>query len=140
MIGIAPGEHRRASSVSIPPGMLLCFYTDGVIERSSRPIDDSLARLCEVVTAQPPEAACAAVMAALVGRDDIALLMVHRQPARHPAGATHHKAGALPRPAGQAGQLIRTSTPRSVPTSRRGRRPARADIFSLLSEASRPAT
>jgi sigma-B regulation protein RsbU (phosphoserine phosphatase) len=36
------------------------------------------------VTAQPPDAACAAVMAALVGsepaRDDIALLMLRRQP------------------------------------------------------------
>ena len=38
----------------------------------------------EAVTAQPPEDACAAVMQALVGsgpaRDDIALLMVRRQP------------------------------------------------------------
>jgi len=46
-------------------------------------IDDGLDRLCRAVTAQPAEAACAAVMGALVGnepaRDDIALLMVRRQ-------------------------------------------------------------
>ena len=41
-------------------------------------------RLCRAVTAQPAEAACAAVMGALVGnepaRDDIALLMFRRPP------------------------------------------------------------
>jgi phosphoserine phosphatase RsbU/P len=84
MIGIAPGERRRASVVKISPGTLLCFYTDGLIERPGRPVDDGLTRLCQAVTAQPPEAACAAVMAALIGnqpaRDDTALLMFRRQP------------------------------------------------------------
>ena len=46
-------------------------------------IDDSLARLCQVVTAQPAEAACAAVMGVLIGsepaRDDVALLMIRRR-------------------------------------------------------------
>jgi hypothetical protein len=62
----------------------MCFYTDGLIERRGRPIDHGLALLCQAVTPQPPDAACAAVMAALVGnepvRDDIALLMFWRQP------------------------------------------------------------
>ncbi len=84
MIGIAPGERRRASVVKIPPGTLLCFYTDGLIERPGRPVDDGLTRLCQAVTAQPPEAACAAVMAAMIGnqpaRDDTAVLMFRREP------------------------------------------------------------
>jgi phosphoserine phosphatase RsbU/P len=84
MIGLAPGERRQAGTVAIPPGTLLCFYTDGLIERRDQPLDDGLARLCRAVTAQPPEEAIAAVMAALVGnepaRDDIALLMLRRQP------------------------------------------------------------
>src|SRR5689334_22187536 len=67
----------------VPPGALLCFYTDGLVERRGELIDDGLDRLCRAVTAEPPEAACAAVMRALVGnepaRDDIALLMVRRQ-------------------------------------------------------------
>jgi sigma-B regulation protein RsbU (phosphoserine phosphatase) len=70
--------------VKIPPGTLLCFYTDGLIERPGLPVDDGLTLLCQAVTAQPPETACAAVMAALVGSqpayDDIALLMLRRQP------------------------------------------------------------
>jgi phosphoserine phosphatase RsbU/P len=61
------------------------FYTDGLIERRGEPIEDGLDRLCHEVAAQPPDAACAAVMAAMVGaepaRDDIALLMFRRQPA-----------------------------------------------------------
>jgi serine phosphatase RsbU (regulator of sigma subunit) len=88
MIGIAPDARRQASAVTIPPGSLLCFYTDGLIERPDRPIDDCLDQLRRAVTAQPAEAACAAVMGALVGnqaaRDDIALLMVRRQPTGTP--------------------------------------------------------
>jgi sigma-B regulation protein RsbU (phosphoserine phosphatase) len=84
MIGLAPGQRRQASSVTIPPGTLLCFYTDGLIERPREPLDDSLARLARAVTAGPPEKAIVAVMAALVGnqppRDDIAVLMLRRQP------------------------------------------------------------
>ena len=84
MIGIAPGERRQASTVKIPRGTLLCFYTDGLIERPGLPVDDGLTLLYQAVTAQPPETACAAVMAALVGNqpayDDIALLMLRRQP------------------------------------------------------------
>jgi phosphoserine phosphatase RsbU/P len=83
MIGLAPGERRQAGTVAIPPGTLLCFYTDGLIERRDQPIDDGLARLCQAVTPQPAEAAMAAVMAAMVGnqpaRDDIAVLMLRRQ-------------------------------------------------------------
>jgi hypothetical protein len=84
MIGLAPGARRQAGAVTIPPGTLVCFYTDGLIERPGEPLDDGLARLCRAVTAQPAETACAAVMDALVGnqpaRDDIALLMLWRPP------------------------------------------------------------
>jgi phosphoserine phosphatase RsbU/P len=62
----------------------VCFYTDGLIERRNQTIDDGLDRLCRAVTAQSPDIACAAVMAALVGSnpisDDIALLMIQRSP------------------------------------------------------------
>jgi len=84
IIGIADQAPRPVTSLPIPPGALLCFYTDGLIERRGEVIDDGLARLCQAVTAQPPEDACATVMQALVGsgspRDDVALLMVRRQP------------------------------------------------------------
>jgi len=87
IIGVADPVRRPVTTVPIQPGTLLCFYTDGLIERPGELIDDGLARLCDATTAQSPEVACAAVMQALVGsgpaRDDIALLMVRRQ-ADHP--------------------------------------------------------
>jgi serine phosphatase RsbU (regulator of sigma subunit) len=83
MIGVAPDVQRPVSTVPVPPGALLCFYTDGLVERPGELIDDGLARLCRAVTAQFPGTACAAVMGAFVGsepaRDDIALLMIRRQ-------------------------------------------------------------
>jgi serine phosphatase RsbU (regulator of sigma subunit) len=83
MIGVAPDAPRQVTTVKVPPGALLCFYTDGLIERPDQPIDYGLTRLCQVVTAEPPELACSAVMGALVGReparDDIALLIFRRE-------------------------------------------------------------
>jgi phosphoserine phosphatase RsbU/P len=85
MIGIADQARRPVTTVPIPPGAMVCFYTDGLVERPGEVIDEGLARLCQAVTLQPAEAACAEVMQALVGsappRDDIALLILRRQPA-----------------------------------------------------------
>jgi phosphoserine phosphatase RsbU/P len=83
IIGIADPVRRPVTTVPIPPGTLLCFYTDGLIERPGEIIDEGLARLCQAVTAQSPDTACAVVMQELVGsgpaRDDIALLMARRR-------------------------------------------------------------
>jgi phosphoserine phosphatase RsbU/P len=82
LIGVFPQARRPVTTVPVPPGALLCFFTDGLVERPGELIDEGLDRLCAAVTAQPPEAACAAVMGAMVGsepaRDDIALLMIRR--------------------------------------------------------------
>ncbi len=84
LIGAVPGAQRQVATMKISPGNLVCFYTDGLIERRGHTIDHGLARLCQAVTAQPPDTACAMVMAALVGSepvpDDIALLMFRRLP------------------------------------------------------------
>jgi phosphoserine phosphatase RsbU/P len=84
LIGAAPQARRTPATIAITPGTLACFFTDGLIERRGQTIDHGLERLCQAVVAQPPDAACAAVMAAMVGaepaRDDIALLMFWRQP------------------------------------------------------------
>jgi len=84
LIGAARGARRRVATIDVSPGTLMCFYTDGLIERRGRPIDHGLGLLRRAVTAQPADAACAAVMAALVGsepvRDDIAVLMFRRLP------------------------------------------------------------
>jgi sigma-B regulation protein RsbU (phosphoserine phosphatase) len=84
MIGVSPDAPRRVTTLPIPAGALLCFYTDGLIERPGQLIDDGLERLRRVVVAQSPEVACAEVMGELVGsepaRDDIALLIIRRRP------------------------------------------------------------
>jgi phosphoserine phosphatase RsbU/P len=88
LIGAAPGAGRPVTTLQIMRGMLVCFYTDGLIERRDRTIDDGLDRLCQAVKPQSPDAACAAVMADLIGnepaRDDIALLIVRRSPSGPP--------------------------------------------------------
>jgi phosphoserine phosphatase RsbU/P len=86
LIGAAPRAQRPVTTVPVPLGALLCFFTDGLVERPGEVIDEGLDRLCQAVTAQSPEMACAAVMGALVGsepaRDDIALLMIRRDAGR----------------------------------------------------------
>ena len=85
IIGVADPAPRPVTTLSIPPGALLCFFTDGLIERRGELIDDGLARLCQALTPQPADDACATVMQALVGggaaRDDIALLWSGASPA-----------------------------------------------------------
>jgi len=85
LIGASRTARRQAVTLEITPGSVFCFYTDGLIERRGQLIDDGIARLRDLVTADPPEVACAAVMAALVGgeaaTDDIAVLVIRCQPA-----------------------------------------------------------
>ncbi|HEX6522964.1 MAG TPA: GAF domain-containing SpoIIE family protein phosphatase [Streptosporangiaceae bacterium] len=106
-IGVADDPSRSASVIEVPPGALLCFYTDGLVERRDQPLDRGIgwlvAALAEVMENAPAsdtaalnlpgppaaasvplaEDACAAVMRALVGnapaRDDVAVLTLHRQ-------------------------------------------------------------
>ncbi len=85
LIGAAPGARRHVTTLPVPPGTLLCFYTDGLVERRGRPLDEGLRILCEAVNAaESPNAACVSVMGALIGnepnRDDTTLLMMRRPP------------------------------------------------------------
>ena len=81
-IGVDDTAARSAVTVQVPPGAVLCFYTDGLVERRDRSLDAGLSRLCGSVSAGPPETVCATVMAALIGRDpvkdDVALLVLRR--------------------------------------------------------------
>jgi anti-sigma regulatory factor (Ser/Thr protein kinase)/putative methionine-R-sulfoxide reductase with GAF domain len=82
-IGVPGGMRRRATTITLPPGALLCFYTDGLVERRGASLDAGLERLCASVVADPVDSVCARVMAQLVGHDppgdDVALLAVRRQ-------------------------------------------------------------
>ena len=82
-LGVRPGIPRRSTDVSLPAGGVLCFYTDGLIERRGESIDTGLHRLLQSVRPARSEEVAVEVMAHLVGvtvaEDDIALLAVHRQ-------------------------------------------------------------
>jgi phosphoserine phosphatase RsbU/P len=95
-IGTADDPPRRSATVFIPPGALLCCFTDGLVERRDQAIDrgiDTLAAALDKQIAAGPnprgmnvplaEDACAAVMRSLVGNspapDDIAVLMLNRR-------------------------------------------------------------
>jgi phosphoserine phosphatase RsbU/P len=84
LIGIDDVPRRRSTRVEIPEGSVLCFYTDGLIERRDSSIETNLDRLCASIVPGPPDTVCASVMASLVGRevvrDDVALLTLRRTP------------------------------------------------------------
>jgi serine phosphatase RsbU (regulator of sigma subunit) len=97
-IGAADDLPRHSTASVIPPGALLCCYTDGLVERRDTPIDDGINSLAAALDRQLKapggragrpvslaEDACAEVMRVLVGnapaRDDVAVLVAHRHPA-----------------------------------------------------------
>jgi serine phosphatase RsbU (regulator of sigma subunit) len=83
-IGVADDFKRGETTLDVPQGAMACFYTDGLVERRDRPLDDGIARLCAAIDSggTQPEWACVSVMRALIGAgetsDDVALLMVQR--------------------------------------------------------------
>ena len=97
-IGAADGAQRRTAIVSIPPGALLCCFTDGLVERRGQVLDQGIGTLAvtmaKLIAASPgaanAEDACIEAMRVLVGnataRDDIAVLMLSRLGALAPDG------------------------------------------------------
>jgi sigma-B regulation protein RsbU (phosphoserine phosphatase) len=94
-IGTVDDHERRSATVVIPPGALLFFFTDGLVERRDQSLDLGIGRVAaaldEMIAASTSrsgrpvplaEDTCAAVMRALVGnaaaQDDIAVLTLHR--------------------------------------------------------------
>lgn len=83
LIGVDAGRGRRSVTIELPPGAVLCLYTDGLVERRGRVLDDGIAALCAAITTSDPEWACASAMAAMTEpgphADDIALLLLRRE-------------------------------------------------------------
>jgi anti-sigma regulatory factor (Ser/Thr protein kinase)/putative methionine-R-sulfoxide reductase with GAF domain len=81
-LGVAPPVSRRATTVDLPPGAVVCLYSDGLVERRGVPLDARLERLRQAVTVHAVEDVCTTVMFQLVGddrpTDDVALLTVRR--------------------------------------------------------------
>jgi sigma-B regulation protein RsbU (phosphoserine phosphatase) len=71
---------RRGTRFDVPPGAVLVFYTDGLVERRGEDLDERMDKLRSSVRVGAPETVCAGVMATMVGTqaatDDIALVVV----------------------------------------------------------------
>ena len=80
---------RRTHTLEVAPGAVVCFYTDGLVERRGASVDEGLDRLCRAITAGPADEVCATVMDTLLTEsalsDDIAVVVLGRD-AGEPAG------------------------------------------------------
>lgn len=80
-----PAEYRQVSA-QIPPGAVLAFYTDGLVESRLRGVDEGIARLASALTASRADSleetadGVLTLLADQRGHDDIALLLI--RPAR----------------------------------------------------------
>jgi putative methionine-R-sulfoxide reductase with GAF domain len=83
-LGVRSNADRCSTTVELPPGGVLVFYTDGLVERRDEPVDQRLELLRSSVAAEDPELVCQRVMSRLVGlatpTDDIALVALRREP------------------------------------------------------------
>lgn len=91
-IGVRTERPRRTTTVDLPPGTVVCFYTDGLVERRDSSLDHGLEHLRASIVAESAESVCATVMSRLIGHspvdDDVALLVMRRRNAAPPDTVT----------------------------------------------------
>ncbi|MEZ5102015.1 MAG: SpoIIE family protein phosphatase [Thermoleophilia bacterium] len=102
---------RRQAAERLEPGATILLYTDGLIERRTRGLEDGLARLVQAATTAEPEPLVAAVLDALFpadGRrdDDVALLAARR--AEVPADRVVQRIPARPEALASARRALRS--------------------------------
>jgi anti-sigma regulatory factor (Ser/Thr protein kinase) len=82
-LGVASPARRQTTTVDLPPGSVVCFYSDGLVERRDESLGARLDQLAATVSAQPPEQVCISITGRLVGLDpspdDVALLVLRRE-------------------------------------------------------------
>jgi serine phosphatase RsbU (regulator of sigma subunit) len=81
LVGVDASTHRETVTLEVAPGSTLIAYTDGLVERSGRDLDQGIAELCGRIAGAPvdatPRQLCdAAVAGGLDHRDDVALIAV----------------------------------------------------------------
>jgi phosphoserine phosphatase RsbU/P len=81
-LGMVWDVDHRSTDVTLPPGAVVAFYTDGLVERRHESLAVGLERLRAAVTAGPADTVARDIMRALlagwVPQDDIALVVVRR--------------------------------------------------------------
>lgn len=102
LIGAPPGGRRTEAAEAVPPGSVLLFYTDGLVERRRASIDVGIGLLAKALADAPDdaEALCDHVLAALYGidhDDDVAILAVVIEPVAGVTPAAPAPRSATPR-------------------------------------------
>ena len=111
LLGVAPESRRTESAVDLPAGTTLLLYTDGLVERRTRPLGEGLEALADALRAAGPlplDDLCDHVLAALLPdapEDDVAVVALRL--GRAPGAAAQPPAGlagshAAPAPAERA--------------------------------------
>lgn len=81
-LGVPTEAARKTVSIDVPPGSVLFFYTDGLVERPNVQVERRIDRLKASVVPEPAEMVCMAVARELIDkdppRDDMAMLAVRR--------------------------------------------------------------
>ena len=81
-LGVEPNLPRTSANVEMTSGAVMILYTDGLVERRDRSLEEQLDLLCRTAYADKPEAVCREIMHTLIGsdptNDDIAVLAVRR--------------------------------------------------------------
>lgn len=82
LLGMLPGGKYELATQDLEPGDRLVFYTDGLVERRDRDIDEGLAELVQAATCcqHATATAGAAELAARLspsGEDDVSVLVIH---------------------------------------------------------------
>jgi serine phosphatase RsbU (regulator of sigma subunit) len=102
-LGIGAGVRRSPTTLPLPPGAVLVFYTDGLVERRHEDLDVGLSRLCATVTADDPDTVCRNVMREMIGshtpQDDVAVLALRRLQPPRDVSSTHNPPQSTRRPA-----------------------------------------
>jgi integral membrane sensor domain MASE1 len=105
----AAAEHRVEAQADVPPGSMLLWYSDGLVERRDADLDVGLGRLAAVAArldGAHPQVWCDAVMEELTGgqrlHDDVVLICLRLQPYTPGAAGAHvvpvHGSATPPRP------------------------------------------
>jgi sigma-B regulation protein RsbU (phosphoserine phosphatase) len=82
-IGLPYQKRPHNVTIPLPLGSVMCFYTDGLVERRGQPIDVGLDQLCAAMTTGGANAVCSRIMRALTDNldapeDDTAVLVMRR--------------------------------------------------------------
>lgn len=121
LIGVEEERGRHVTTIDMPPGAVFCMYTDGLVERRDQPIDQRIAKLCAAVTTADAEVVCGCVMAAMSNssphRDDVALLLLRREPADGGTAECVKNLGYAARSRADSSLIHRPTRPRRCATN-----------------------